>query len=254
MTAELKDIPAVEIDAAGLHYRQLNERIRRAAAEGAARVVVRNVCGQRYIGTGMQKAAVIDLFGTPGNDLAAFMDGPRIIVHGNAQDGAGNTMSSGEVVVHGSAGDVLAHSLRGGSIFVRGSAGYRCAIHMKQYTEPVPVVVVGGGVGDYAGEYMAGGVLVVLGLDCPQGAPVAGRYMGTGMHNGAMYLRGDVQDHQMGAEISRAEIDEADRARLAEAVGRFAKHFGLAAREILEAPFTKFTATSARPYGRLYVY
>lgn len=254
MTAEQENAEAVEIDAGELHYRQLNERIRAAVAAGAERVVVRNVCGQRYIGSGIQACAVIELFGTPGNDLAAFMDGPRIIVHGNGQDGVGNTMSSGEVVIDGSAGDVLAHSFRGGRVFVRGSVGCRCAIHMKQYTEPVPVVVVGGSVGDYAGEYMAGGVLIVLGLAPDAAEPPAGRWLGTGMHNGAIYLRGDVQDRQMGAEISRTQMLDADRQRLAAAVGRFAEHFGLDAAEILSAPFTKLTATSPRPYGRLYVY
>ena len=254
MTTERTGAPAVEIDAQGLHYRPLNQQVRSAVAGGCGHVVVRNVCGQRYIGSGIQTRAVIELFGTPGNDLAAFMDGPTVIVHGNGQDGVGNTMSSGEVVIHGSAGDLLAHSFRGGRIFVLGHAGYRCAIHMKQYTEPVPIIVVGGSVGDYAGEYMAGGVLIVLGLGRRAGEPLAGRWLGTGMHNGMIYLRGDVEDHQMGAEISRAELDDADRQRLAGAVRPFAEHFQMDAAEILDASFTKFVATSARPYGNLYVY
>jgi len=254
MSTELPEAETVSIDTRQLHYRQLNGRIRCAAQAGARRITVRNVCGQRYIGCGIQQRVRIELFGTPGNDLAAFMDGPTILVRGSGQDGVGNTMTSGEVVIHGHAGDVLAYSLRGGRLFVRGDAGYRCAIHMKQYTEPVPVVVVGGRVGDYAGEYMAGGVLIVLGLDRRPDEPLTGNWLGTGMHNGAIYLRGDVQDHQMGAEISRADLDEADRARLAEAVGRFAEHFELDPAEILGAKFTKLIATSLRPYGRLYVY
>ena len=40
------------------------------------------------------------------------MDGPRIVVHGNAQDGCGNTMNGGEIVVHGRAGDITALSAR----------------------------------------------------------------------------------------------------------------------------------------------
>ena len=51
--------------------------------------------------------------GTPGNDLASFMDGPHIVVHGNAQDGGGNTMNGGEVIVHGRAGDVTGHAMPG---------------------------------------------------------------------------------------------------------------------------------------------
>ncbi|MFB3894227.1 MAG: hypothetical protein ACE15C_19655 [Phycisphaerae bacterium] len=268
------------INAEGVYYRQLNEQIRRAVRDGAERIVVANICGQRYIGDGIRRKVAIELTGTPGNDLAMFMDGPTIRVHGNGQDGVGNTMTSGEIVIDGSAGDLLAHSLRGGRIFIRGSAGYRVAIHMKQYTEPVPAVVVGGTVGDYAGEYMAGGVLIVLGLQPPEERkelgvgsrelgvrnvnaplpaphslrPLTGQFLGTGMHAGVIYLRGDVRDDQLGKEISRVPMEDADRARLAALVEQFAGHFGLNAAEILAADFTMLRATSTRPYGRLYVY
>ncbi len=48
----------------------------------------------------------------PDKDVRAFPDGHRIIVYGNAQDGVGNTMDSGEVIVHGRAGDVVAMCMR----------------------------------------------------------------------------------------------------------------------------------------------
>jgi hypothetical protein len=95
-----------------------------AIAQGATKVVLRNVCGHRYIGTGLRNSVAIEIEGTPGNDLAMFMDGPSITVRGNGQDGVGNTMTSGQIVIHGSAGDLLAHSLRGGRIFVEGAIGY----------------------------------------------------------------------------------------------------------------------------------
>ncbi len=34
-----------------------------------------NVCGQRYIGTDLDNHVSIDIYGTPGNDLGAFMNG-----------------------------------------------------------------------------------------------------------------------------------------------------------------------------------
>lgn len=242
------------IDARGVYYRQLNEAVREAANEGAQRLVLKNICGHRYIGDGLRKNFTIEIEGVPGNDLAMFMDGPTIVVRGNTQDGVANTMTSGRVIVHGSAGDLLAHSLRGGEIYVRGSAGYRVAIHMKQFTEPVPVVVIGGCVGDYAGEYMAGGALVVLGLDRSNGTPLAGQYLGTGMHGGVMYMRGEITPVQMGKEISAVEMTDADHQRLATYVGRFADHFSVNAADILKDEFVKLVATSSRPYGRLYVY
>src|SRR5512136_2409995 len=112
----MKDM--VEIDATNLATRELNDRLRDLLIAGTKKVVIRNVYGQRYIGTRLYTPEhlkmEIDIFGTPGNDLAAFLYGHKITVHGNAQDGVGNTMDGGEIVVKGRAGDVLGFSMRGG--------------------------------------------------------------------------------------------------------------------------------------------
>ncbi|MDP3064008.1 MAG: hypothetical protein Q8O40_12480, partial [Chloroflexota bacterium] len=170
---------AVEIDAAGLHYKELNARLREVVQQGVAKIKLVNVFGQRYIGTDLGKPVEIDIHGTPGNDLGSFMDGPRITVHGNGQDGAGNTMNNGLIVVHGLAGDITGLSARGGKIFVRDDVGYRVGIHMKQYGDKRPYVVVGGTAQDFLGEYMAGGVLLVLGLTLREGEPHRARFIGT---------------------------------------------------------------------------
>ena len=78
---------AVKIDARGLHYRELNERVRAAIDAGERELVLDNVLGQRYIGTGITSEARIEIHGVAGNDLAAFMSGPTIRVHGNARTG-----------------------------------------------------------------------------------------------------------------------------------------------------------------------
>ena len=135
---------AVEIDASGMYYRELNSRMRDLVADGVSKVSIQNVCGQRYIGTDLDRAVEIDIFGTPGNDLGSFMNGPKITVHGNAQDGCGNTMNDGTIVVHGHAGDITGLSARGGKMFVRDDVGYRAGIHMKEYGEKKPVLVIGG--------------------------------------------------------------------------------------------------------------
>jgi len=115
-----------KIDAEGMYYKDLNCLLRSlVCGEGAEKIEIRNVCGQRYIGTDLDAEVEIDLYGTPGNDLGAFMSGPRITVQGNAQDGCGNTMNDGKIVVHGQAGDLTGHSMRGGQIFIRDDVGYR---------------------------------------------------------------------------------------------------------------------------------
>jgi len=249
-----KSNSVVEIDAQGILTRELNMRLREIVANGTRKIELRNVYGQRYIGTDLDKPVEIEIFGTPGNDLGAFMDGPSIIVHGNAQDGCGNTMNSGEIIVHGHAGDITGLAARGGKIFVREGVGYRAGIHMKEYGDKKPVLVVGGTAQDFLGEYMAGGILILLGLSLKRGENHRANYIGTGMHGGVIYLRGNVSDFQLGKEIGVAELDEKDNLNLKQFVGEFASHFDCDAKEILKDKFIKLFPLYLRPYGRLYAY
>lgn len=253
-TLEKSSNRIVKIDASELHYRDLNAILREQVAGGAEEMELLNVCGQRYIGTDLDKPVQIDIFGTPGNDLGAFMNGHRIIVHGNAQDGCGNTMNEGEIIIHGHAGDILAMSARGGKIFVKEDVGYRAAIHMKEYKDKLPQIVIGGTSQDFLGEYMAGGVLVLLGLNLKEGESHKARFIGTGMHGGAIYLRGKVEQYQLGKEIGIATPDKKDRATLTRLVNEFASHFNLDAPDILKGEFLKLYPLYLRPYGRLYAY
>lgn len=239
----------IRIDAKNMHYRQLNDMVRNAIADGVKEIIIDNVNGQRYIGTGVNgKDVTIIINGTPGNDLAAFMDGPTIIVNGNAQDGAGNTMNDGKIVIHGDAGDVLGYGMRGGKLFVKGNVGYRVGIHMKGYKNQVPVIIIGGTAGDFLGEYMAGGVLILL------GHPISGDYLGTGMHGGVMYIRDEVDPYRCGVEVGIAELDDGDKNTLERYLKEFCDDFSLDFNEIIKERFVKLYPKSSRPYGRLYAY
>ena len=123
----------IQIDATDMPYKALNEKIRELAAAGEEAIELDNVCGQKFIGDGLKGHVKIDINGIPGNDMAVFMDGPEITVHGNGQDGIGNTMNAGKVIIHGNAGDVIGYAMRGGKIFIKGDVGYRVGIHMKAY-------------------------------------------------------------------------------------------------------------------------
>jgi glutamate synthase domain-containing protein 3 len=243
----------VKIDSTDVHYRDLNERVHRLAGNGERHIELLNICGQRFIGDGLRADVKIDVYGVPGNDLAAFMDGPEIEVHANGQDGIGNTMNAGKVIVHGDAGDVIGYAMRGGKIFVRGDVGYRVGIHMKSYKENVPCIVVGGCASNFFGEYMAGGVMVLLGL-CNDGRPVAGDYVGSGMHGGVMYIRGDVEDRYLARDVRKSELDEDDKKRLSGLVREYCDHFGGDFDEIMGGRFIKLTPKSHRPYGNMYTH
>ena len=243
------------IDAANLHYRQLNTQLREAVnVHHTGRIEIHNVYGQRYLGTDLHHPVEIHIYGTPGNDLASFMDGPHIVVHGNAQDGCGNTMNDGEVVIHGNAGDVTGHSMRGGRIWIRDNAGYRVGIHMKAYQDKVPTIIIGGTAQHFLGEYMAGGILLVLGLNLDPGEQHLTNYIGTGMHGGTLYIRGQLADYQIGKGVGKVALEETDDRLLRDLVDQYAAYFGHDADAILSQPFTKLEPLSLRPYGRLYAY
>jgi glutamate synthase domain-containing protein 3 len=182
--------------------------------------------------------------------LAAFMGGPHLTVYGNAQDGVGNTMNGGQVIIHGSVGDVMGYAMRGGTILVRGSVGYRAGIHMKSFKRQVPCIVVGGSAGDFLGEYMAGGTLVVLGLDQP--GPPVGRWVATGMHGGAIYVRGELPADRTGSEVTAAPAGADDEPVLFPLLEEFAAAFDLSAAELKALSFTRLAPVSHRPYGNHY--
>jgi glutamate synthase domain-containing protein 3 len=243
------------IESADVHYRPLNEAIRGAVADGVKTVVLERVNGQRYIGAALKGADLrIEAHGTAGNDLAMFLDGPTVEVFGAAQDGVGNTMNAGTVIVHGHAGDVLGYGMRGGRIFIRGDVGYRVGIHMKSYESNIPIMVCGGKARDFFGEYMAGGLLVLLGMHSRTDGPIVGSYVGTGMHGGTIYLRGEVEPWQCGKEVGVFTADEQDMLQLRPVLEEYCQAFGLDCDEVLSEPFTKLVPTSHRPYGKLYTY
>jgi len=242
----------MEIDAKGIYYRDLNQKIREAVAGGEKEILLHNVNGQRYIGAGIRGKLNITVEGVPGNDLAAFMDGPTIIVKANAQDGVSNTMNDGKVVIHGNAGDVLGYGMRGGKLFVRGNVGYRVGIHMKAYREKSPLIITGGVAGGFLGEYMAGGIIILLGLNVKN--PIVGNYVGTGMHGGVIYIRGKVEEHQLGKDVIPSEPTDDDVKFLKGHLKEYCEHFNLDLEAVLDENFTKLLPLSQRPYETLYAY
>jgi len=246
----------MEIDARGVHYRELNKWVRMAVAGGERRFVLRNVNGQRYIADGIEKKIKMDVYGTPGQDMAAFMKGPEIVVHGNAQDGVGNTMDDGKIAIEGMAGDIVGYGMRGGKIYIRGDVGYRVGIHMKAYKDKIPAIVIGGRAGDFLGEYMAGGMIILLGMfgEDRNGRPPAGNYLGTGMHGGAIYIRGEVDPYWLGKGLKPEEATAEDMKVIRPHLKDFCQTFDLDLKEILTEKFYKVAPATHRPYGNMYAY
>ena len=234
------------VDLGTSHFMEANAAVR-AALDRSDTVSLVNVFAQRYLGCAMPKGKRLEIHGTPGNDMACFMDGGDIEVFGNAQDQIGNTMNDGRIVVHGRCGDAAGYGMRGGTILIRDDCGWRVGINMKQYEDRCPVIVIGGDAGAFLGEYMAGGVIILLGK--------AGEYLATGMHGGVIYLRNPLDEAEVPEGLVLEPIDEADLDVLQKALTDYDAHFSSErnASVVQDASrFYKLRPRSSRPYAAMY--
>lgn len=163
-------------------------------------------------------------------------------------------MNNGKIVVHGNVGDTVGYAMRGGEIYIKSNAGYRVGIHMKEYAEKKPVIVIGGKAGDFLGEYMAGGIIIILGLNTREYEDTIGNFCGTGMHGGTIYVRGHFKPYKLGKEVKQVKAEAKDLDLISNYIHKFSQHFTADFHSIMKDKFTKFYAYNKRPYGNLYAY
>lgn len=235
------------IDVSQLGYKALNEKIRECDEE----VTLSNCCGQRFIASGLGEKK-ITINGVPGNALGSYLNGAEIVVNSNAQDAVGDTMNDGKIVVHGNIGDAVGYAMRGGEIYIKGNAGYRAGIHMKEYKEKKPVIVIGGNCGSFLGEYQAGGIIIALGLE-ESDKRIVGNFPCTGMHGGKMFLRSDCDGIAFPKNVNATVATAEDLAEIDEYITEFCDNFGYDKAEIMKSTFTKIVPDSKNPYKQMYV-
>ncbi|MDR1805293.1 MAG: glutamate synthase [Clostridium sp.] len=223
---------AETINAHGVDFQLLNEQI---AAQGDKSLILMGVLGQRFLAAG-RKQGSLTIHGVPGNALGAYLNGAELTVLGNAQDATGDTMNAGSIIIHGSSGDATGYAMRGGEIYVKGRVGHRAGIHMKAYKENVPHLVVGGRAGSFLGEYQAGGVILLLGLDCEDEFP-AGYYCGTGMHGGKIYIRTSHPPKGLPPHVCFRPANVEDSAVIRPLVSRWCELFSVPEEDVFNCPF-----------------
>lgn len=237
----------MKIDATGMEFQQLNRKIKESADR---KIQITGCCGQRYIASGLAgKELTID--GVPGNALGAYLDGTDIYVSGNVQDATGDTMNAGNIYIDGMAGDATGYAMRGGSILIHGDTGYRTGIHMKEYQEKKPLIVIGGRAGSFLGEYQAGGTIIVLGLHCDGQAPV-GNFCGMGMHGGRIYLRADALPADLSDRLVHRVAGLEEIQEIEPVLRHFCELFDEPMQQLWEKPFYLITPNSKNPYQQLY--
>lgn len=237
----------MHIKAENLDFRSLNLALQAARED----CTVSGCLGQRFIAAGMGRQT-ISISGIPGNALGAYLNGARIEVSGNAQDAVGDTMNSGTIIIHGNIGDAAGYAMRGGEIYVKGNAGYRAGVHMKAYGERVPVLVIGGRAGSFLGEYQAGGLILVLGLNT-DGKPLVSNFPCTGMHGGKLFLRGDCRNILFPEQVTVHIADSEEKETIRPCIEEYCRLFEADFHSIFASDFTVAEPDSKNPYKQMYV-
>ena len=163
-------------------------------------------------------------------------------------------MNSGEIIIHGHAGDIIGLSARGGKIFVRDE----CRLPCRHSYEGISGEETGAG----HRRHSPGLSRRVHGrrhtyftrIESWNEEVHQANYVGTGMHGGVIYLRGKINENQLGKEVGMAPLEKNDFDELHKYVVEYSTYFGCQAEKILAHDFVKLFPRWLRPYGRLYAY
>ena len=111
----------MSVEAGLQRYETVNGLIKKQL-EKKSRVTVKDVNGQRYIGCALDAGKTVEIHGTPGNDTACYLNGGKIIIHGNAQDIHMKEFERMKpvIVIGRSAGSFLGEYMAGGTIVLLG--------------------------------------------------------------------------------------------------------------------------------------
>jgi glutamate synthase domain-containing protein 3 len=185
-----------EIDCAQHSTREINQAIKRAAADGVPEIRLANPAARHSLAVAVMAPIRIVFDGPVGWYCGGMCDGPEIQINGNCGWSVGENLMSGSIAVHGNGGNSAAATIRGGRVFVEGHTGARTGISMKGGT-----LVVGGSVGYMSGFMMQRGTMIVCG-DAADG-------IGDSMYEGTVFVGGTIAS--LGADCVEAEITPADR-------------------------------------------
>ncbi len=182
-------------DGERVRSRILEEQIQKAVAEGCRRLQI-DAYGQHGIGGRLWRAGdqpvFIRITGQPGQRVGS-MGFPNTVIEvlGPASDDVGWLNAGAEIVVHGHAGNGAANAMAQGRVFIAGNIGARGMTMTKHNPRfGAPELWVLGSVGDYFGEFMAGGVAVVCGHEAQTPDNILGYRPLVGMVGGKVFLRG----------------------------------------------------------------
>ncbi|MBA3016539.1 MAG: 4Fe-4S dicluster domain-containing protein [Desulfobacteraceae bacterium] len=178
-----------------LDSRILEEQIQEAVADGHRYLEIKAL-GQHGIGGRLWKAGDekvhIRIKGHPGQRVGSMgFPNTSIEIMGPASDDVGWLNAGAQIVVHGNASNGIANGMAQGKIYIAGNIGSRGMTMTKHNPRfDPPELWVLGSVGDYFGEFMAGGIAVICGFEAQSPDNVLGFRPLVGMVSGKVFFRG----------------------------------------------------------------
>ena len=169
----------VDIDAASLSTRELNQRIKELARSREAEIRVLNPQAGHNMAVAVLAPCRDYLRGQRGLLLLQPHGRPSRHCERQCRMGLGDNLMGGSVTVTKNAGASVASSIRGGEVTVHGNAGARAGISMKGGT-----LLVQGNTGFMTGFMMQKGKIIVCGD--------VGDAVGDSMYEGEIYVGGNV--------------------------------------------------------------
>jgi len=168
---------------------------------------VAGAIASRYGDKGLPPGTIdLTFTGTAGQSFGAFgINGLRLRLIGEANDYVGKAMAGGELIIrppddaafvwHKNVimGNTCLYGATGGYLYAAGRAGERFAVRNSG------AVAVIEGLGDHGGEYMTGGIVVVLGE--------TGRNFGAGMTGGRAYVLDRERVFQKRVNLELVELE-----------------------------------------------
>ena len=184
-----------KIDDERLDSRILEEKIQAAVASGCRYVEV-EAYGQHGIGGRLwqseKEPISVKVTGHSGQRLGSMgFSGTTIENFGPASDDVGWLNAGAKIVIRGNAANGMANAMSRGVIYVGGSIGSR-GMTMTKYNPRFapPQLWVLGSVGDYFGEFMAGGIAVICGMESRNPENILGYRPFVGMVGGTAFFHG----------------------------------------------------------------
>ncbi len=205
--------------------RVLEETIHQHAKRGNRKLEIQ-AFGQHGIGGRLWDAApdkmYIRIIGHSGQRTGSLgTSNTKIEIMGPASDDIGWLNAGAEIIVHGGASNGAMNGAAQGKVYIGGTIGARGMTMTKRNPRfDPPELWVLGAAGDYFGEFMAGGIAVVCGVNAPDPERILGYRPLVGMVGGKVFVRGDAKGFSA-KDAKEVELDDAEWAWLEQGLKTF---------------------------------